>query len=538
MKIIQPGSRQSYRKDVVILLIAFALSRVWSEFFRGIHLKQWGLGYYWQILDVDTLKHHLLKGLWYDHAQPPFFNLVLGLVLKISGDYSPIALVILFKGISLVNCFLILAILRRVIPSVPVSGRPTLAQTILRNSPLLIALFYLLSPGLIIFESDVLYTTFISMILLIGAFFVVALQNAIPVGQVVSDNRDPAAGSPARPVWKYAAGIFISVAILCLTRSMYHLLWLIAISLCMLFAFKKTIAFRPVLICSFLSLLLVTGWYAKNYAIFGQFSTSSWLGMNLSRTVFHFQTKDSAHISTIESFSDLKYYHGFIDTTKRKAFAGLDDQDLLYHYKNDTAINYNNIDYIDISRQYMAACKDYIKKNPVSYLGTVFKSCITFFAPSTRYYFSELETKKIEYYDLIYSFNFTHFAKDIPQRKLALTVSAIPKLCLYLCVFFLIGRDIIRRKRLPPLNLFIICTIGYVFFTSSLVEHYENMRFRFEIEPLYLILLGQALLLIEPFKTTLVPWNKRPEHHDDRPPALVFQDRMQKPPLAEEPAKG
>ncbi|HEY4207735.1 MAG TPA: hypothetical protein VGM31_13010, partial [Puia sp.] len=180
-----------------------------------------------------------------------------------------------------------------------------------------------------------------------------------------------------------------------------------------------------------------------------------------------------------------------------------DDRDLLSVTKNggDTIANMNNVDYLGISRQYMTASKNYLKHHPLSYAKTVVQNTIIFFAPATRYPFAEQTARKIKYYDVVYSFNLSHFAHTKAQRRIALTLSAIPKIFVYLYVFFLLGMDIYRRKKISALNLFIIFTIGYVFFTSSLVEHYENMRFRYEIEPLFLVLLGQALLLAKPFKT-------------------------------------
>src|SRR6185503_17248695 len=96
MKITHPGDRQSYRKDIVVILIAFSFSRALSALF-GIHLTYEALSIYWQYLDIGTLRHDLLRGLWYDHAQPPFFNLVLGLVLKISGNSASIVFAALLK---------------------------------------------------------------------------------------------------------------------------------------------------------------------------------------------------------------------------------------------------------------------------------------------------------------------------------------------------------------------------------------------------------------------------------------------------------
>jgi len=497
MKITHSGDRQTYRKDIVIVLIVFSLSRILSAL-SGIHLEYDALSIYWQYLDINTLQHDLLRGLWYDHAQPPFFNLILGLVLKLSGNSAPIVFTVFLKCISLASCSLLLAILRRLMPAGPASGGSALRQKLVRNAPLLITLIYLLSPALIIFESELFYTTFISLLLLITAFFILRLQQQAPAS--TGQN-----GSPGRArIWKSAVGIFLPLTILCLTRSMYHIIWLAVISVCLVVMFKKSIAFKPLLTGALFSLLLVSGWYLKNYMIFGQFTTSTWLGMNLARTVFHDHlTTDSAQISTIEPFSALRFYHAFVDTTRRAAFAGLDDRDLLSPTKNnvDTIMNLNHVDYMSISRLYMKASNTYLKQHPYFYLKNAFQSAIIFFTPATRYPFAEEQARKIKYYDLVYSFNLSQFATGKGQRRIALTLSAIPKFFVYLCVFCLLGMDVYRRKKISPLNLIILCTIGYVFVTSSLVEHYENMRFRYEIEPLFLVLLGQALLLAKSFET-------------------------------------
>jgi len=511
MKITHPGDRQSYRKDIVVLLMAFLFSRVLSALL-GIHLGYEALFTYWQYLDVTTLQHNLLAGVWYDHAQPPFFNLILGLVLKTSGNSAPLVFSLLLKCISLANCFLLLAILRRVIPACVNSGVSPLVRTLARHAPLLITLVYLLSPALIIFESELFYTTFNTMLMLFGAYFVLRLQERLStakgLGSPASSTGFTGPGSPApssgaRP-WKIITGIFLPVVILCYTRSMYHIVWIAAVGICLLFVFNKSIAFKPLLTVSVISTLLVSGWYLKNYIIFGEFSTSTWLGMNFARTVFHdHPTKDSAHISTIEPFSPLHYYHAFADTTHRAAYAGLDDRDLLTASKNgyDTLMNLNHVDYLGISHQYMKDSKAFLKQHPMAYLKVVVQSSIMFFAPATRYPYAEDPSKKIKYYDLLYSFNLSQLTSGKGPRRIALTLSAIPKFLIYLYVFYLLGMDVYRRKKISPLNLFILCTICYVFATSSLVEHYENMRFRFEIEPLFLILLAQVLLFAKPFKT-------------------------------------
>jgi hypothetical protein len=246
---------------------------------------------------------------------------------------------------------------------------------------------------------------------------------------------------------------------------------------------------------AFLSLLLTGGWYVKNYFIFGQFSTSSWIGMNLSRNVFHDnEFTDSSRIEAYAPFSTISVYRSFLPDGYEEKFAGLNDRDLLRETKNDSFMNMNHAGYILVSKKYMEACKKHIRADPAGYLKNVVQSAIIFFAPATRYSVTEFQARKIKYYDALYSFNLSHFAKGKQQRRIALTISAIPRMLVYLFVFFWLARDWIRTRKITLLNLFISCVIGYVFVVSSLLEHYENMRFRFEMEPLFLLVLGQAIV--------------------------------------------
>src|SRR4029077_11546641 len=89
-------------KDAWIIIISFVVSRIIVGYF-GIHFGYKALFQYWQYLDVETLRHNLLRGVWYDHAQPPFFNLLLGAVVKLSGDSAPFVFATIFKLITLVN---------------------------------------------------------------------------------------------------------------------------------------------------------------------------------------------------------------------------------------------------------------------------------------------------------------------------------------------------------------------------------------------------------------------------------------------------
>src|SRR5580658_77491 len=103
-----------HRNEIGFILMAFVISRILAALF-GIHMKYDALFRYWQYLDIETLRHHLLLGIWYDHAQPPFFNLLLGILLKISGSHAQLVFAGFFKGITLVNSLLLFVILRRLV---------------------------------------------------------------------------------------------------------------------------------------------------------------------------------------------------------------------------------------------------------------------------------------------------------------------------------------------------------------------------------------------------------------------------------------
>ncbi|HEU4472167.1 MAG TPA: hypothetical protein VFR58_13840 [Flavisolibacter sp.] len=446
------------RTDAWVIILVFAGSRIIYQL-SGLDFQYDALYKYWQYLDVDTLQHNLLRGVWYNHAQPPLFNLFLGAVLKLAGGAAPAVLALFFKLVTLAIGFLVYLILRRLVK------HPRL--------PLVLALFYLLSPASMVFENELFYTTFISLLLMISTYMLLSLGE--------------------NPGWKRAAGFFLPLVLICLTRSMYHLAWIFLVALMVLFFYRRRRGLHKLAVTGAVAFLMVGGWYVKNYFMFGEFSTSSWIGMNLARNVFHDAVvTDSSKIESIEPFSPITVYRPFITGRYERQFAGKNDADLLSPLKNDSLRNLSHISYLEVSALYLAACKEHAKAQPLGYAKNVVQSSIIFFAPATRYPVIEAQAAKIRYYDLLYSFNLSHFAKGKTARRIALTVSALPKFLLYCLVFFAIGKAMYKKQRPELVNRFLVAVILYVFLLSSLLEHYENMRFRFEIEPLFLLLLGQA----------------------------------------------
>ncbi len=447
----------SGKRQVFILIITFILSR-YVAYYLDIRLDIKALYEYWQFLDLDSLKNHVLSGVWYDHAQPPLFNLFLGFILKISGSHYEIIFAFILRFITLCNALVLFFILRKLCT--------------VYYLPLLIALIYILSPATLLFESELFYTSFVSMLLLIAVYFLIRLNE--------SNN------------WKYSYGVCFPLTVLCLTRSLFHLFWLVLIVILILFSLRNNNVRSKFILISLLGILAVSSWYIKNKLLFNKFSTSTWIGMNMARNVFHDgEISDSGKIEVLAPFSRISVYRKFLDSSFEKKYQGLDDQVLLKEMKNDSFINEREVSYIPVSDLYEKASIRYIFKNPKKYLQNVIQSAILFFDPATVYSLALENASKIKYYDLVYSFNLTVFAKNKQQRRIFLIISAIPKMVVYLFVFFSFISLIRRDRNITSWNLFIWITIAYVFLASSLLEHYENMRFRYEIEPLFLILTAQ-----------------------------------------------
>jgi hypothetical protein len=443
--------------QVLIIIAAFIISRIIAKFL-GIQLEIHALSDYWQYLDIRTLQNNLLQGVWYDHAQPPVFNLFLGAVLKIGGSHSVFLFATILRLISLINALLLFSIVKKL--------------TKINFLPTMVALVYILSPATLIFETELFYTSFVSLLLLASVFYMIRLTES---------NR-----------WN-AFGVIFPLVILCLTRSVYHILWLFIVVALILFYFRRKAAWNSLMLASLLGIALVGGWYVKNKIIFGKLTVSSWIGMNMARNVFHDnEVKDSGRIEAYEPFSKISVYRKFLDAQYENKFKGLNDRDLLQEFKNDSFINETEISYIPVSALYQKASLDFIQNHPRSYAKNVIQSSVLYFAPGTLYSLAVKKASKIRYYDLLYSFNLTSFAKDKQERRILLTISACPKMILYLFAFFIAVRMCVQSRSIMPWNLFIMMTIGYIFMVSSLFEHYENMRFRFETEPLFLILAAQV----------------------------------------------
>ena len=77
----------SSEKRIFYLLLIFIFSRFFYYKFYNIEFDGWTIDVYWQFFPKNLLKEDLINSIIYNHYQPPFLNLVVGLLIKITDNY-------------------------------------------------------------------------------------------------------------------------------------------------------------------------------------------------------------------------------------------------------------------------------------------------------------------------------------------------------------------------------------------------------------------------------------------------------------------
>lgn len=67
---------------IILMIFVYAISRLFFALL-GVYFNTDPLTKFWQNLDVLMLQQNLLESVYYQHSQPPLFNLFLGIVVKL-----------------------------------------------------------------------------------------------------------------------------------------------------------------------------------------------------------------------------------------------------------------------------------------------------------------------------------------------------------------------------------------------------------------------------------------------------------------------
>ena len=231
---------------LLVVLAAFIVSRIAFER-AGVRYDAANLDTWWHFIDPALLRTRLLESLWYLHTQPPLFNLFLGLVLKASGQYYPAVFSAVYQLLGLALGFGLLRLMIRL--------------DVTEWLATLLTVVFIVSPSCILYENWLFYTFPLCVMLVLSALCLERwLEREHGVDLVL---------------------FFVLLAMLALTRNLFHLFWLVVIILALLVL--RRARWKQILAASAVPLLLVLGLYVKNLVLFNSFTSSTWLGMSLAR---------------------------------------------------------------------------------------------------------------------------------------------------------------------------------------------------------------------------------------------------------------
>jgi hypothetical protein len=426
------------------------------------------LGVYWQYLDPFLLRRRLAESLVHLHSQPPLYNLYLGLALKTGHERAVFIATYVFSGLVLYAGLFLL--MRRL--SVP--------------APLGFALatWMATSPAFVAYESWLFYTLPVAMLLVLAAL---AFARAV-----------------RRERTRDGFAFMAVMAVVSLTRSLYHLVFLVLATGLLALAWRAP---RRALKAAALPLLVVVGLYAKNAALFGHFAPSTWTGMNLARLTTEALDRAEAERLVAEGTlhpASLVPAFSRPDAYPRAYFAEAPPsrvRALFWETKTTGATNFNHAAYLAISEDAMRDGRWVVVHRPMAYLRAVREAWGVYFRSPADLRFLGIANldalrKAMEAYDALFFGRWPWPGPTddpgAPRRYWGLLLGLPLALATGLAAAAGRGpgRDLDRGQRL--LAAFLCLTIAYVALVGNLLELGENNRFRVETDPLSLCLLGLA----------------------------------------------
>jgi hypothetical protein len=449
----------------VFVALSFLVSRLF--YIRaGLKFDNTPPRYFYQFIDPLLLKERLVESLWYLHSQPPLFNILTGLLYQ---QFSPQSRIYhyLFLVLGLVFSLVLYWL------GIRLGLKPWVSA--------LLAVWFAVSPAAVMYEHLYFYTYPVTFLLVLSA---VALSRFMET----------------ESFW-WGFGFFSLIASLCLTWALFHLAWMLAV-VALVGVFYRD--YRRLILISLLPVLIVSGWYTKNYVLFGSFGASSWMGMNLSHVTFlspltpqsvREELIDQGVLSAYpvtEAFRSTEEYRGFMLVPPKRGIPVLDEP-----LKSTEAINFNHAFYIELSGRMLRDALSFIRTRPDLYLASVKQGFSIYFHSSSDYLLlKDKPAPRFEaWWDRVFYGQQSPYGED-PQARW----DADPKylgwgLVIAYAVAAVYGSGLtVANTRLSDTIVttvaFMTFTLLYFTFLANFTDLGENNRFRFTLDPFVLLLVG------------------------------------------------
>ena len=468
------------RAPLFVMLAVFAVSRA-IFWFAGVRFDDEPINCFFQYLDQEALKHRLLESCWYQHSQPPGFNLFLGAILKMGGSHSGawFHAAYLFFGLTIYSGMY--RLLR-------FGGFGT-------KLSLLLASAFIVSPGAILYENWLFYTWPVAALLVTAA---VALARHDATGRT-----------------RNIAIFFAALVAVIWTRSLFHQIFALA-ALALLFV-RPSMPWRRLAAMSAVAFAIIIAPCIKNYEVFGFFGTSSWMGMNVwkiaSRTFTHGEVQQLIAAGSVpplvgaENFAPLPHYPKSFHAVPRNL---RNIPVLIMPFKVNGCPNYNHYGYIAISREHLKAARFILRHQKSRYLSAVAEAWLTWCRPAWQYGFLLKNIAHIHgYIDAVSAVSFWGRFDPAPFFIRVFGAYTGPIEFASSCIFMgvallltaatgIIGLRGMWTRSLPfgRVMAFMAMTVWYVAVIGNALECGENNRFRALSDPLIFVCVALALRTI------------------------------------------
>ena len=469
-----------HRSAYVLLAMLFVLSRI-AYYLLGVRFDARPILNFFQFIDPDLLKHRLLESMYYLQVQPPGFNLYTGIVLKLFPSAYPAAFHALHLVLGIGICWLTYYLMS-------VCGvKSWLALTLTG--------LFIVSPGVVLFENFMLYEYLLVFLLLAAATLLYSFCRH------------------ERPI--YAVLFFTCLLFLLLLRNHFHLIYIAGAFALLLYFYKSRR--RMLFLSGVVPVLLALGLFLKNWILFGTFSSSTWLGMNMSVILTHQLTEQEARgfmsrglispVSLIDAGAPIALYLPYVQMPPKTGIPVLDEE-----VTSTGATNFNNPVFLKIQRFYIKDGLWILRNYPVAYLRSLEAAWFTYFLPTGDFPFFDLNRPRIfgidRFFNLVFFGQLRYTAERKELRAIAAQGSKL-SLLLYTGIFLLIGLPAlwlwsiyylvngVRRKTLAqPVAVvigFMLFNITYLSAVANFLSSFENNRYRFQVDAFFVVLLGIAL---------------------------------------------
>jgi len=457
----------------LILSLVYILSRLLFHL-KGGYFNARPILFAKQYIDPVLLENDLLASLFHLHSQPPFFNFFLGIVLKIS-PIPALTFELLFKTAGLIMPILLFGILSMI--------------GIKRLIAFLITLVFMFNPTLFLYENLLYYTHFEAFFILSAIFFLLKWS-------LNSNTKDI---------------IFFFLSLLCLgmIRSLFHPLFffflIIIIAVFIYYKQKKQLS-KIFVYASFFVLIPLVLLCTKNLIVYDFFGTSSWTGMSLWIKTNTYLTEQLEEFETDKLISplavkaELMTYKSITNYFNEKELKDIDcnhpaDCEIL---KSSDKPNYNHKGFVTLSKQLLRDSFSLIRLNPKSFGFYTFGSySLTLWHSSDSVHALFEDNMKIldqpERFYRFLNFGFFGIKNRHSDSRLWIRTAFVSLFFLFFYASTLI--NLLKKEGSMPVAVKTVCLFclvihAYTIAVSSFIEFGENNRFRFPVDPAFLVLMA------------------------------------------------